>query len=50
MQTINATGDFTKLTQYVSLRVSLDETPSNDISSRFPVLPGMSVEVWVKGD
>ena len=50
VQATSVTGDFTKLTQYVSLRVLLDGISSNGLSSRFPVLPGMSAEVRVKGD
>jgi RND family efflux transporter MFP subunit len=44
--TTNATGDFTKLTQYVPIRILLDGISNNDLD-HFPILPGMSVEVRV---
>jgi len=44
--TTNATGDFTKLTQYVPIRISLEDV-SKDVPDHPPVLPGMSVEVRV---
>jgi membrane fusion protein (multidrug efflux system) len=47
--TTNATGDFTKLTQYVPIRISLEDVWDDD-PSHLPVLPGMSVEVRVKVD
>lgn len=47
VQASNAQGDFTKLTQYVSIRILLDGVSNNDLN-HFPVLPGMSAEVRVK--
>lgn len=44
--TTNATGDFTKLTQYVPIRILLDGISNNHLD-HLPILPGMSVEVRV---
>ena len=44
----NSTGDFTKVTQYVSVRIMLDGVNGNGMQGRFPVLPGMSAEVTLK--
>ena len=47
-QSNNATGDFTKLTQFVSVRIFLDGISNNNLSVSCPVLPGMSVEARIK--
>ena len=49
VQSTSATGDFTKLTQYLPVRIVLDGMADNDITGRSPILPGMSVEVRLKG-
>ena len=42
----NASGNFTKITQRVPVKISIDR--SGDSAERAPLLPGMSVEVKVK--
>jgi membrane fusion protein (multidrug efflux system) len=46
----NATGDFTKLTQYVPVRLSLDGVPERANGGPSPLRPGMSVEVRIQED
>jgi membrane fusion protein (multidrug efflux system) len=47
-QTANSTGDFTKLTQYIPVRILLNDIKDNAITGPLPVLPGMSAEVRLK--
>jgi membrane fusion protein (multidrug efflux system) len=44
----NASGNFTKLTQRVPVKISIEDKHSSDQSSSPQLLPGMSVEVKVK--
>lgn len=44
----NATGDFTKLTQYITVRIFLDGVSENATSGSCPILPGMSVEARIR--
>ena len=43
----NASGNFTKVTQRVPIKISIERADSN-YSRHFDLLPGMSVEVKVK--
>jgi membrane fusion protein (multidrug efflux system) len=43
----NASGNFTKITQRVPLRIFFDEM-SPDERARFPMRPGMSVEIKIR--
>lgn len=47
-QTNSATGEFTKLTQYIPVRISLDDIKDNMITAAAPLLPGMSAEARLK--
>jgi membrane fusion protein (multidrug efflux system) len=49
VQSTSASGEFTKITQYVPVRIVLDSTANNDMTAPMPLLPGMSVEVRLKG-
>jgi membrane fusion protein (multidrug efflux system) len=49
VQSTSASGEFTKITQYVPVRILLDSMANNDMASPMPLLPGMSVEVRLKG-
>ena len=42
----NASGNFTKVTQRIPIKISIDRSP--DSSKSLPLLPGMSVEVKVR--
>jgi membrane fusion protein (multidrug efflux system) len=43
----NASGNFTKITQRVPVRIELDErTP--EVREKYPLRPGMSVEVKIR--
>jgi membrane fusion protein (multidrug efflux system) len=44
----NASGNFTKVTQRVPVKISIEEKPSSAKSHSLQLLPGMSVEVKVK--
>jgi membrane fusion protein (multidrug efflux system) len=43
-QASNSTGEFTKLTQYIPVRITLNAASGNDIAASAPLLPGMSAE------
>ena len=43
----NASGNFTKTTQRVSIKISIDGTTKNDSLSNFNILSGMSAEVKI---
>lgn len=49
VQSTSASGEFTKITQYVPVRIMLDGMANNDMTAPMPLLPGMSVEVRLKG-
>jgi multidrug resistance efflux pump len=49
MQSTSASGEFTKITQYLPVRILLDSIANNDILASMPLLPGMSVEVRLQG-
>jgi multidrug resistance efflux pump len=49
VQSTSASGEFTKITQYVPVRILLDSMANNDMAAPMPLLPGMSVEVRLKG-
>ena len=49
VQSASVSGEFTKITQYLPVRIVLDSMANNDISAPMPLLPGMSVEVRLKG-
>ena len=49
VQSTSSSGEFTKITQYLPVRIVLDSMANNDMSSPTPLLPGMSVEVRLKG-
>jgi membrane fusion protein (multidrug efflux system) len=49
VQSTSASGEFTKITQYVPVRIVLDSMANNDMAASTPLLPGMSVEVRLKG-
>jgi membrane fusion protein (multidrug efflux system) len=44
----NASGNFTKVTQRVPIKISLEQQPSVGNSNPFTLLPGMSVEIKIK--
>ena len=44
----NSTGEFTKLTQYIPVRIVVDGLGGNELTSGTPLMPGMSVEVRLK--
>jgi membrane fusion protein (multidrug efflux system) len=44
----NASGNFTKITQRVPVKISIERTAGADPQQRVDLLPGMSVEVKVK--
>ena len=46
----NASGNFTKVTQRVPVKISIDQQSQNQNSDPFLLLPGMSVEVKVSVD
>lgn len=46
----NASGNFTKVTQRVAIKISIDSTESNKSVSRFQILNGMSAEVKIIKD
>ena len=43
----NASGDFTKVTQRVPVKISMERTKPGE-GAAMPLLPGMSVEVKIK--
>jgi RND family efflux transporter MFP subunit len=47
-QPVNSTGDFTKMAQYVSVRILPDNISNNGQGGRFSILPGMSTEVRIR--
>jgi len=47
-QANSATGEFTKLTQYIPVRIALDDAKGNMITAAAPLLPGMSAEARLK--
>ncbi len=49
VQSTSASGEFTKITQYLPVRIMLDSMANNDMAAPMPLLPGMSVEVRLKG-
>jgi len=49
VQSTSASGEFTKITQYLPVRIVLDSMANNDMAAPMPLLPGMSVEVRLKG-
>jgi len=44
----NASGNFTKLTQRVPIKISIADTGSDTTKDSAPLLPGMSVEIKIK--
>jgi membrane fusion protein, multidrug efflux system len=44
----NASGNFTKVTQRVPIKISLEQKPSAGNANSFVLLPGMSVEIEIK--
>jgi membrane fusion protein, multidrug efflux system len=44
----NASGNFTKLTQRVPIKISIADTGSDTAKDSAPLLPGMSVEIKIK--
>lgn len=46
----NASGNFTKVTQRIAIKISIDSTDSNENLSNFQILNGMSAEVKIIKD
>jgi membrane fusion protein (multidrug efflux system) len=44
----NASGNFTKVTQRIPIRISIENPRSDSAGERFTLLPGMSVEVKIR--
>jgi membrane fusion protein (multidrug efflux system) len=44
----NASGNFTKVTQRIPVKISIDEAPADSTGGSFRFLPGMSVEVKIR--
>ena len=44
----NASGNFTKITQRVPVKISIEQNASGNPQQRVDLLPGMSVEIKVK--
>jgi membrane fusion protein (multidrug efflux system) len=44
----NASGNFTKVTQRIPIRISIGDVPPDSTGARFRLIPGMSVEVKIR--
>lgn len=44
----NASGNFTKVTQRIPVRISIEHAPADSTDAGTPLLPGMSVEVKIR--